>query len=297
MDELDFTIPPGKLAQPQPVQPQPAQANYNPAALLDFFESAGIKENVSAGKVIFSENEKGNALLLQRNKMYLLLAGEVEVSVKGKPVSSIQNGEIFGEMAAISNKPRSATATAKTACSLIAVDDKQLRAELRKKPEFVLILMSIMAGRLRNILARLDDGGTAPVSDEDNKSRVFDKKMLAYLADEVGDSARMRYVQDRVIMQEGQTGALMYVVLEGLVTISMRNSVIEKVGPGGMFGEMALIESTKRLASAVAETDSYLLAINRNTFLDLVRENPEFGIALLGAVGERVRGMASRQAP
>ncbi len=291
MDELDFTIPPGKL-----VYTPPAKSIYDPADLLDFFQSAGSAESVSAGKVIFSENEKANALLLQRNKMYLLLEGEVGVSVKGQPVSSILKGEIFGEMAAIANKPRSATATAKTACSLIAVDDKQLKAALRKKPEFVLILMSVMAERLRKMLTRLDDSGASPVSDEENKSRVFDKKMLTYLADELGDSARMRYVQDRVIMQEGQAGSLMYVVLEGRVTISIRNSVVEKVGPGGMFGEMALIESSKRLASAVAETDCYLLAINRNTFLELVKDNPEFGIALLGAVGERARGMASRQA-
>ena len=290
MNDLDFTIPPGKLRYEPP-----AESSYDAAASLEFFKSAGNVENVAAGKIIFAEDEKANGLLLQRNKMYLLLEGEVGVLVKGKPVSTVRNGEIFGEMALITNTPRSATATAKTVCSLIALDDKQLQAALRKKPEFALMLMSVMTERLRNMLSRLDTGASS-VSDGEKKGRVFDKKLLAYLAGEIGDGARMRYGQGKVIMQEGQAGVLMYVVLEGRVTIAMQNSVVEKIGPGGMFGEMALIESAKRLASAVAETDCALLAINRNVFLELVKDNPEFGIALLGAVGERVRFMASRHA-
>ena len=46
-------------------------------------------------------------------------------------------------------------------------------------------------------------------------------------------------------------------------------------------------------ASAVAETDCALLAMNRNVFLSLVKSEPAFGIALLSAMAERLRNTAA----
>ena len=281
MNELNFTIP-------------PAKSSYDAAAAMGFFKDAGSMENIVAGKTIFAEDEKGNRLFSRRDKMYLLLEGEVGITVKGKPVGTVREGEIFGEMAFITQTARSATATAKTACSIIALDDKQFHSALRKIPEFSLTLMSIMIVRLREMIARLKADGALSAEEECKESGVFDKKLLAELVRELGDGARMRCGKGKVIVQEGQAGILMYVVLEGHVAIAIQNNVVGKVGPGGMFGEMALIERTERLASATAETDCSLLAINRNVFLDLVRGNPEFGVALLSAVGERARFMASR---
>ena len=69
--------------------------------------------------------------------------------------------------------------------------------------------------------------------------------------------------------------------------------VVDRVGPGGIFGEMALIDQSPRAANAVAETDCALLAINRNVFLNLVKSEPRFGIALLSATAERLRNTAA----
>jgi CRP-like cAMP-binding protein len=85
----------------------------------------------------------------------------------------------------------------------------------------------------------------------------------------------------------------MYVVIEGLVSISIRGAVVERVGPGGIFGEMALVDQSPRAANAVAEADCALLAINRNVFLNLVKSEPSFGIALLSATAERLRSTAA----
>ncbi len=283
MNEHNFTIPPAELSQVA-------------AVALEFFKSAGKVENVAAGNIIFAEDEKGNRLFIKRNKMYLLLEGEVDLTVKKKPVCTILKNEIFGELAPITQAARSATATAKTACRLIALDDRQFQSALRKTPEFALTLMNIMAGRLRKMIARLNGDGMLSAGEERKESVEFDKKLQAYLVRKLGDGARKHYGQGKIIMQEGQGGILMYVVLEGRVEVTIQNSLVEVIRPGGMFGELALLERTERLASAVAETDCSLLAISRNVFLDLVRDNPQFGVALLGAVGERARFMASRYA-
>jgi CRP-like cAMP-binding protein len=138
-------------------------------------------------------------------------------------------------------------------------------------------------------------GGASLAADgKPKETTVFDEKSRSILARALGDQSLVRFEREGVIMREGQAGVLMYVVLEGRVAVTIQGKLVERVGPGGVFGEMALVERTPRLASAVAETGCTLLAINRNTFLNLVRASPDFGVALLGAVGERARQMAGR---
>ncbi len=283
MNDFDFTIPPSK-------------ANYDARLALQSFESAGKMKSVAAGQTVFAENERANPLLLQRDRMYFLLDGLVELSVNQKHVGTVSRGEIFGEMTLITGMPRTATAKAKEGCRLIEMDKGQLQSALQAAPEFGLLLMSIMITRLRDTLARLNAGSELPNNEALKASAIFDRKMLDKLADELGDSARIRYAAGKVIMQEGQAGVLMYVVLEGSVDIAIQNNVVGRIGAGGMFGEMALITRGERVASATARTDCLLLSINRNVFLDLVGAHPRFAISLLGAVGDRARFVASLRA-
>jgi len=289
MDDLDFSKPAGA---PKPAAPPaaPQAPLFIPAIARAFFESTGKEETLAAGTVIFAENEKASRILLKRDKMYLLLDGQVALSAKGKPLGVVKVGHIFGEMAAISDSPRSATAVARSECRVIALDDRQFTAALQKKPEFALMVLGTMILRLREMIARLSG---IPSPAESKETRVFDKKMLASLQAGLGDQASVRYERGKIIMVAGQTGALMYVVLEGRVGIQIRGATVERVGPGGVFGEMALIDQSPRSANAVAESDCALLAINRNVFLNLVKSDPGFGISLLSATAERLRNTAA----
>ncbi len=282
MSELDFTKP----AEP------PQTSIYDPAMAMEFFSSAGKTETVAQGATLFAENEKASRLLLRRDKMYLLLDGEVSLVAKNKVIGKIGKGEIFGEMASISDMPRSATAVATLPCHLIALDDGQFQGALRKKPEFALMLMSVMIRRIRDALARRNPG-SASSEGKMKESAVFDKSALAILARALAQTT-VRYARNKVIVKEGQAGVLMYVVLEGRLAVSIRDKLVEKIGPGGVFGEMALVDRTPRLATVVSETDCGLLAIGRNTFLDLIRASPDFAVSLLGAVSNRARFIAAR---
>jgi CRP-like cAMP-binding protein len=290
MDELDFSNP----GQPKPAPARPAAPApvpvYNAAMAMEFFRAGGKPEAAPAGTKFFEENEKAG--FLKRDKMYLVLEGEVALMAKGKPVGRVQVGEIFGEMAAISEAPRTATALAKTACRVIALDDKEFQKALKVKPEFALMLMSIMIVRLRTMIARAQNNSLAPEASKE--SRVFDKAMLAALVKGLGEDNTARFEQGRTIFREGAGGVMMYVLLEGRVTVAIKGSIVDRVGPGGVFGEMALVDQSVRAASAVAETDCVALGINRNLFLNLVKAHPDFGESLLASVAERVRFVASR---
>jgi CRP-like cAMP-binding protein len=284
-EDLDFSKPAGA---PKPAAP--AAPLYVPAVARAFFESAGREESVSADTVFFSENERASRLLLKRDKMYFLIEGAVKLLAKGRTLGAVKAGEIFGEMAAISDSPRSATAVAKTACRVISLDDKGFAAALQKKPEFALMMLGTMILRLRAMIARISG---IPSATEARESRVFDRNLLNTMIEGLGAQAVVRYDKGKIIMIAGQAGALMYVVTEGRVSISIRGAVVDRVGPGGIFGEMALIDQSPRAANAVADTDCALLAINRNVFLNLVKSEPRFGIALLSATAERLRNTAT----
>ena len=268
---------------------------YDPAAALEFFRSAGKAQTVARGETIFSDNRIAVALPLMPRRIYLLLQGEVDIIADGRPIASIKSGEIFGEMASMGQMPRSASAVAKRDCRVIALDDRQFQAALGRNPGFALMLMSVMASRLRDTIAEL--GAPAfPAGSAWREAAVLDEGLLADLEQVLGPAARFRYEAGRIIMREGHVGVVLFAVLEGRVAIRIGDSVVEKVGPGGLFGEMSLVDRAPRLATAAAETDCTLLAMSRRMFLHLVKRSPKFGASLLRAVGERAAFMASRRA-
>jgi CRP/FNR family cyclic AMP-dependent transcriptional regulator len=289
MSDLDFsnTAPMKPAAQAAP----PPPPVYNAAMAMDFFKSAGKPESFNAGATIFAEDEKGG--LLKRAKMYVLIVGEVEMIAQNQVIGTVKAGETFGEMAVIANAARTATARAKTPCTVIGLDDKQYQSALQQKPEFALMLMSIINTRLRSTISRLRASGSLHAG-EAKESTVFDKKLLAGLANLMAGQEPARYPAGKMIMQEGTGGAFMYVVLDGKVAITIKGGLVGKAGPGGVFGEMALVDQSMRAATAVAETDCALLAINRTAFLQLVKTSPAFGASLLAGLAERAKDMAVR---
>ncbi|HEX7219051.1 MAG TPA: cyclic nucleotide-binding domain-containing protein, partial [Burkholderiales bacterium] len=206
----------------------------------------------------------------------------------------VKLGEIFGELAAITQAPRTATAVAKTDCKLIALDDAELEGALAKKPAFALMLMSILIARLRETIARLTAAGALAKGDEWQEAVAFDPKRLTELVSGLSNDAPLYFQQGRQIMGEGQKAVLMYAVLKGRVAISIGGRVVERLGPGGAFGEAALVDQAPRLATAVAETDCELQPITRNAFLALVKVSPQFAYSMLSSLAERLRFLTAR---
>jgi len=275
MDDLDFTRP-------------ARHETYDPAIARTCFEALGKVESVAQGQPFFSEGQTSD-------KMYLLLEGEASLARGKKMIDIVKAGEIFGEMAAITHRPRSASAIARSACRVISLDGKQFQQAIQRTPEFALMLMQIMINRLRLTDAMLRMTRSLPDWSGKQESTVFDKKVLDELAGALPDRPAQTYPANTVVVREGEGGVFMYVVLQGRVGISIESTIVERIGPGGVFGEMALVDESPRAASAVAETPCALLAINRKDFLALVRTKPAFGVALLRAVAERLRYMTSRQ--
>ena len=274
MDDLDFTSP-------------AHEALYDPNVARICFESIGRPDDVSGGQTFFAEGQNSD-------RLYFLTQGEVRL-VRGKrTLDIIKAGEIFGEMAAITGEPRTAAAVAKGDCRALSLDADQFERALVQTPEFALMLMSILINRLRLTIAILAGTGKLAGNSAIDASRVFDQSLL----DELSAGLKRQpqaFPRQRAIMKEGDKGGFMYVVVKGSVAMSIKSKIVERVGRGGTFGEMTLVDRSPRAASAVAETDSELLSINRVDFLTLVKTKPAFAISLLRSLSLRLGQMTALQ--
>ncbi len=100
-----------------------------------------------------------------------------------------------------------------------------------------------------------------------------------------------RCAPGETVFSEGEPGEVMYVVKEGEVDIRVRDRTVETVGPGGIIGEMALIDHQPRSATAVARTECQLVPINEARFAFLVQETPFFALDVMRMMVRRLRKM------
>jgi len=96
------------------------------------------------------------------------------------------------------------------------------------------------------------------------------------------------------IFREGDAGDSVYVVKEGLVEISGLVSgdvrrVFSQLGPGEIFGEMAVIEQRPRSATATALKDTVVYFIPRDEMLPLLQRSPVLAFNMLQEVSRRLR--------
>ena len=96
------------------------------------------------------------------------------------------------------------------------------------------------------------------------------------------------------IFEQGEDGAHMYVLVQGSVDLMVNGQTVDTLGPASIFGEMALIDSQPRSATAITRTDSVILAIDEERFMHLVQLAPKFALEVMRALTERLRRMDQR---
>ena len=110
--------------------------------LPNIFANEIAPESYSAGSTIFEEGQP-------RDCMYVVVKGEVELKVGDQVVETVGVDEFFGEMALIDLGARSATAVAKTDCSLVPINEKRFLYMVEETPFFAITVMRVLSGRLR----------------------------------------------------------------------------------------------------------------------------------------------------
>lgn len=109
-----------------------------------------------------------------------------------------------------------------------------------------------------------------------------------------GTKEWLTFQAGQVIFREGDPGSVMYVVIEGQVDIFAHGGLVGTTsGPGGIVGEMALIDAGPRSATAVAMTECTVVPLDKERFLSHIQQVPDFALEVMQVICERLRHFLS----
>lgn len=103
----------------------------------------------------------------------------------------------------------------------------------------------------------------------------------------------LRVEAGTVIVREGDAGDRFYIVADGELEVAQEGARISELGPGGYFGEIALLRDTTRTATVTARTDTTLYALDREDFLAAVTGHPQSAEAAESVMSARLAGPAA----
>ena len=100
------------------------------------------------------------------------------------------------------------------------------------------------------------------------------------------------YPKDTMLFAEGESGPELYIIQKGSIRITKivddNEVLLALLQAGDIFGEMALLDNKPRSASAIANEDSILMAVNRANFKGMVVEQPKVISRLTSSLAERI---------
>jgi CRP/FNR family transcriptional regulator, cyclic AMP receptor protein len=109
------------------------------------------------------------------------------------------------------------------------------------------------------------------------------RKAVAQRTDEIDLEA------GRHIVRQGEWAYEFFTILEGTAEVRRGDQYLADLGPGDFFGEMGLVEDTRRNASVIAKTPMTVVVMTAQAFRQTAREVPEVAKVISAAVEERCR--------
>jgi CRP-like cAMP-binding protein len=90
------------------------------------------------------------------------------------------------------------------------------------------------------------------------------------------------------LIEEGAVGREFFVLIDGSVDVRRKGRKIDTIGPGGYFGEVALITDHPRNATVTTTSHVRALVLTKAKFRQLLAQTPLLSVKVLNAVGERL---------
>jgi CRP-like cAMP-binding protein/MFS family permease len=236
------------------------------------------EQSASTGDVILYQGETGA-------RFYILRSGAARVLVDGREVARLGAGDWFGEVALLSDIPRTATVQATETSALLALADDDFHRALagpgvgdRGQSSHILGLQSLRSpGDLvwpsrDTSRAVTIPAGAATGDSRDRIDLLARLPLLSYLpADAVARIAAASSIErrhpDEAILAEGAPPGDAYIILEGHVQISRRGRAKRIAGAGELIGAIATLHDEPLTEAAVALDDAVVLRLPRNELL------------------------------
>lgn len=206
--------------------------------LVDAFE----KLHVPSSEEVIKQGEVGDYF-------YIIEKGSVTFTVDGSNVGTAHSGDSFGELALLYDCPRAATCNTSDNCALWRIDQLTFR--------------SILASDSIN-----NDNETRELLRKVPFLEHLDSEALMRFAEAL---TTVTYEPGEVIIRKGDEGKVFYVIKSGQVKVTdieVGQSVYDEhsCGPGGYFGERALVTKEKRVANVTAMDKVTLFCLSKDDF-------------------------------
>ncbi len=216
------------------------------------------------GDTVFEQGEDGDAF-------FVVASGRARVVGKDSAnrevsLAVLKRGDHFGEVALILDVPRSSTVRAAEDLVLLRLDRKDFNDFVADHPEARIALERYLKEfTIRDFLKRFTALGAVPAP--------LLREILEQLAEQ-------SVTAGTIIFHEGDPGDRFYVVRQGTLDVFKLEDGTERllnsIGPGEFFGELALLNDGRRTATVVARTGVELYSLSREAFSKIVDASAEF---------------------
>ena len=252
-----------------PVPAAPLFSSLDKAALRDLVEIFETKL-FATGKNVMDEGAIGS-------EAYVVAHGEVDVSRHMLRMSGpvhlarLGAGALVGEMALLSRAPRAATVAAACPSLLLVASKKVLDRAVKKNAELGREFAQQCRRRMVDNLVR-----TSPILRSVNPSERSDLVRRFTI--------RVFEPGDRLIVQGAAAEGLCLIASGEVVIVHKEpngdSTVVARLGPGEVLGEVAVMFRRPAIADAVAHHPTITLFLPRERFLEAVRAHPQMFVDL-----------------
>ena len=217
------------------------------------------------GELLFREGDPSDAL-------YVIVEGEVSVEAEGPPrveLSRLGPGTFIGEVALMTDQPRSATVTCVQPAELLRIDRHTLSRVLANHGDVLRAVLRFVRDRLVDRWMR-----TSPLF------RPFND------AERIELAAKFKFLEidaGTVVLGAGERPDGLYIVLAGQFLVLRNNTAIAQLGPGDLIGETALLSGGSFKSDVVARGKGLALCLPAAAFREVIMTHPH----VLEYIGEQ----------
>jgi CRP-like cAMP-binding protein len=208
---------------------------------------------LAAGEILFSRGDPGDAL-------YVVAWGEIAV-LAPQEIARLSEGDFFGEIALLADRPRTATVRATVDSQVLAIDRALLSDLVAGSPALLTVLLRFLRERLMGMLAE-----TSP--------------LFAPFTplERIGLAARFHFLEideGLRIIEEGGKSPGLFVLLSGEANAVASRRIVAELVSGDTFGEISLITNQPATASIVATSKSFVFYLPRSDFSEIIMTHPQ----------------------
>ncbi|KAK7907826.1 hypothetical protein WMY93_016438 [Mugilogobius chulae] len=204
-----------------------------------------VLSKFNPGEEVIKEGSEGDS-------MYIVAAGELQVTQAGQDLRTLTTGDVFGELAILYNCKRTATVKAKTAIRLWCMERQTYRTIITNKSK----------KKREQLMGFLKTARTLKDLNDVQLSKIIDSM------------EEVKYQDKDIIVREGAEGNAFYIILKGEVLVTKNvnghQKQIRRMGKGEHFGEQALIREVLRTATCTADGPVTCFSIDKEVFEETI---------------------------